>query len=57
MKEMEDLESGLRIGSELDPDSIGSVDSDPDPIRNLDPDPGGQKFPHKSIKKLKISCF
>ena len=38
---------GCESGSELDPDSIGSVD----------PDPGLAKKTHKSRKFLKSSCF
>jgi hypothetical protein len=43
------LIQGCGSGSQLDPDSIGSVDPDPDP--------GGQKWPTKVGKNLKISCF
>jgi hypothetical protein len=40
---------GCGSESQLDPDTIGSLDPDPDP--------GGQKLPTKVEKVLKISCF
>ena len=46
---------GCVSGSELDPDSIGSVDPDPAP----DSESGSRrpKMTHKSRKNIRISCF